>query len=225
MFCPLSALFPDSLLLYVSPRISVLCTFCLRKKEALDAPAWPSLSLLLSQSLSTEQFLPATVCYDDRSFCKCFSDLKRNGAHAHMRKLGWLWRIYRQPPHFTDYIGLSLSLCLTHSHTQTKTGLQRGQSLISQSFSLRRSQTSLRCSKNKIPAVKLSALRFCAFNAEANQKFEKKKKRETWGTPTLARSTLSRPCLKCRAALSLCEGARAQKKKSTENANLKSSVF
>lgn len=73
---------------------------------------------------------------------------------------------------------LSLSVCLTHSHTQTKTGLQRGQSLISQSFSLRRSQTSLRCSKNKIPAVKLSALRFCAFNAEANQKFEKKKKRE-----------------------------------------------
>lgn len=72
---------------------------------------------------------------------------------------------------------LSLSVCLTHSHTQTKTGLQRGQSLISQSFSLRRSQTSLRCSKNKIPAVKLSALRFCAFNAEANQKFEKKKKK------------------------------------------------
>lgn len=42
-----------------------------------------------------------------------------------------------------------------------------------QSFSIPRSQTSLCCSKNKIPPVKLSAPRFSAFNAEANQKLER----------------------------------------------------
>lgn len=66
---------------------------------------------------------------------------------------------------------------------------------------------SLCCSKNKIPPVKLSALRFGAFKVEASQKLE-----GTWGTPTLASSTLSRPRLKCGAAPSLCKGAQSQLK-------------
>lgn len=44
---------------------------------------------------------------------------------------------------------------------------------LSQSPPLPRSQTSLCSSKNKIPPVKLSALRIGAFNAEANQKLDR----------------------------------------------------
>lgn len=54
---------------------------------------------------------------------------------------------------------------LSHTQSDEDRSPERSVSDFTQSFPLPRSQTSLCCSKNKIPAVKLSALRFCAFDA------------------------------------------------------------
>lgn len=95
------------------------------------------------------------------------------------------------PPH-----SLPPYLCLFHTlrRRQVPREVNDFQSFSQSPFLSPRSQTSLYRSKNKIPTVKLSALRFSAFNLEVYQKVGK----ETRGTPTLARSALSRPRLKCR---------------------------
>lgn len=125
-------------------------------------------------------------------FCEVKSDLMHTHTHTFagfiIRKLSDLCHIYRQPPHFADYF--YISVCAALSHTQTKTGPQRGQSMIfKESFSLPCSQTSLCSSKNKIPPVKLGAPRFWAFNTEANQTLREERERR-W-------LNLSRPLLKC----------------------------
>lgn len=128
-----------------------------------------------------------------------------------MRKLSKLCRIYRQPPHLTDYLCRSLSRTLRRRQVSSE---------VSQWFSpspfpslLPPSQTSLCCSKNKIPLVKLTALRFGAFSAKANQKLERDARHAHSGKVDTFKTTLE---------MSGCSEVHTHTRKSTENANLKS---
>lgn len=111
---------------------------------------------------------------------------------------------------------LSFSISLTDTHIDVYRFPKRSvndlfQSL-SQSSSLPGSPTGSCCSINKIPPVKLSALRFGAYNMEANQKLDIFARHPLW------QGQLTRPNLKCR----ICAKEQTWKWSSTENGNLKS---
>lgn len=92
---------------------------------------------------------------------------------------------------------------------------------VSPFFPYPRSQTSLCRSKNKIPSVKLSALRCCASTARPIKSWK-----ETRGTPTLARSTTFQDrAWKCWTAPSLCEGSQMQRKMQILREGFRSGVF
>lgn len=80
-----------------------------------------------------------------------------------MRKLEELCCACKRP----DYLGHYLS----YRHSDEYSSPERS---VIESFSLPHSQSTLCCSKNKIPPVKLGALRFSAFGEEANQNVGKR---------------------------------------------------
>lgn len=138
-------------------------------------------------------------------------------AHTHTYNQVLLWGSRANVVAFTDYLHTSLitSASLSHTHSDEDRSPERSVSDFTESFPLPRSQTSLCCSKNKIPPVKLSALRFGAFNAEANQKTGKRLEARP---PWQGRRFQDHACNV--GPFQVCAKVRARK--STENANLRS---
>lgn len=151
-----------------------LCTFCLKKKagEVSCTCMKPPLLIFLVYSLSARNSSCLQHCVTRTRasvfVCELESDLWCT------RNQVLLWGSLTNFVAFTGSTSRITPLSLSRTHRLRQVSAEVSQCFSTQSFFLSLPfPTSLRCSKNKIPAVKLTALRLGAFGAEANQKLER----------------------------------------------------
>lgn len=135
---------------------------CISRLERKGAPTWP---LCLGLCCVFARTHTHTHTHAESVTSAELCTVTRSGLFMRLCELKCC--VYKKPPCPTDYIEIH--------REREKGGRSPERSVrdffkaVHSSFPLPRSQTSLCRSKNKIPPVKLSAPRFGALNAEANQ--------------------------------------------------------
>lgn len=92
---------------------------------------------------------------------------------ASVRVRVWTWEWHMMHTHIHTFSGCNLRKLSELNYLLINKVSQWFSKPFTESVPLPHSQTSLCCSKNKIPPVKLSALRFGAFKVEASEKLER----------------------------------------------------